>query len=54
VDECGAQTDARLHRCPGYLRVMFTVEDIDKTLAWLRKRGAQLVGRWRADPLACR
>src|SRR5690348_16889418 len=28
----------------GYLRVMFTVEDIDKTLALLRKRGAQLVG----------
>src|SRR6202048_4864424 len=29
---------------PGYLRVMFTVEDIDDTLARLRKRGAQLVG----------
>lgn len=28
----------------GYLRVMFTVEDIDKTLAKLRKHGAQLVG----------
>src|SRR5919106_795302 len=28
----------------GYLRVMFTVEDIDKTLARLSKRGAQLVG----------
>jgi catechol 2,3-dioxygenase-like lactoylglutathione lyase family enzyme len=28
----------------GYLRVMFTVEDIDDTLAKLRKRGAQLVG----------
>src|SRR5947209_17713510 len=28
----------------GYLRVMFTVEDIDDTLARLRKRGAQLVG----------
>ena len=28
----------------GYLRVMFTVDDIDKTLARLRKRGAQLVG----------
>ena len=28
----------------GYLRVMFTVEDIDETLARLRKRGAQLVG----------
>jgi len=28
----------------GYLRVMFTVEDIDDTLAWLRKRGAELVG----------
>src|SRR5213075_335596 len=27
----------------GYLRVMFTVEDIDDTLARLRKRGAQLV-----------
>lgn len=28
----------------GYLRVMFTVEDIDETLARLRARGAQLVG----------
>jgi predicted enzyme related to lactoylglutathione lyase len=28
----------------GYLRVMFTVEDIDDTLARLRERGAQLVG----------
>src|ERR1043165_9030479 len=28
----------------GYLRVMFTVEDIDATLARLRKLGAQLVG----------
>src|SRR6476646_8080711 len=28
----------------GYLRVMFTVEDIDDTLARLRKRGARLVG----------
>ena len=28
----------------GYLRVMFTVEDIDETLARLRQRGAQLVG----------
>jgi catechol 2,3-dioxygenase-like lactoylglutathione lyase family enzyme len=28
----------------GYLRVMFTVEDIDETLARLLKRGAQLVG----------
>jgi catechol 2,3-dioxygenase-like lactoylglutathione lyase family enzyme len=28
----------------GYLRVMFTVEDIDETLARLRRRGAQLVG----------
>ncbi|MES2154587.1 MAG: VOC family protein [bacterium] len=28
----------------GYLRVMFTVDDIDKTVARLRKRGAQLVG----------
>jgi catechol 2,3-dioxygenase-like lactoylglutathione lyase family enzyme len=28
----------------GYLRVMFTVEDIDDTLGRLRKRGAQLVG----------
>lgn len=28
----------------GYLRVMFTVEDIDDTLARLRPRGAQLVG----------
>ena len=28
----------------GYLRVMFSVDDIDKTLAKLRKHGAQLVG----------
>jgi len=28
----------------GYLRVMFTVDDIDTTLDRLRKRGAQLVG----------
>ena len=28
----------------GYLRVMFTVKDIDEILARLRKRGAQLVG----------
>jgi predicted enzyme related to lactoylglutathione lyase len=28
----------------GYLRVMFGVEDIDDTLARLRKRGAKLVG----------
>jgi catechol 2,3-dioxygenase-like lactoylglutathione lyase family enzyme len=28
----------------GYLRVMFTVEDIDDVLARLQKRGAQLVG----------
>jgi catechol 2,3-dioxygenase-like lactoylglutathione lyase family enzyme len=28
----------------GYLRVMFTVKDIDDTLARLRKHGAQLVG----------
>src|SRR3954471_6077692 len=28
----------------GYLRVMFTVDDIDETLARLRKCGAQLVG----------
>src|SRR4051794_14508156 len=27
----------------GYLRVMFTVDDIDETLARLRERGAQLV-----------
>ena len=29
----------------GYLRVMFTVEDIDDTLARLHKRGAKLVGK---------
>ncbi|MGN4224404.1 VOC family protein, partial [Burkholderia gladioli] len=29
----------------GYLRVMFTVEDIDDTLARLGKLGAQLVGQ---------
>ncbi len=28
----------------GYLRVMFTVDDIDETLVRLRKCGAQLVG----------
>src|ERR671910_130628 len=28
----------------GYLRVMFTVEDIEETLARLGKRGAELVG----------
>jgi predicted enzyme related to lactoylglutathione lyase len=28
----------------GYLRVMFTVDDIDETLERLRKLGAQLVG----------
>src|SRR5690242_21501105 len=28
----------------GYLRVMFTVDDIDETLTRLRSRGAQLVG----------
>jgi catechol 2,3-dioxygenase-like lactoylglutathione lyase family enzyme len=28
----------------GYLRVMFTVDDIEDTLARLRQRGAQLVG----------
>jgi catechol 2,3-dioxygenase-like lactoylglutathione lyase family enzyme len=28
----------------GYLRVMFTVDDIDETLVRLQKRGAQLVG----------
>ena len=28
----------------GYLRVMFTVEDLDDTLARLRERGAELVG----------
>ena len=28
----------------GYLRVMFTVQDIDDTLARLSKRGAELVG----------
>ena len=27
----------------GYLRVMFTVDDVDETLARLRERGAQLV-----------
>ena len=28
----------------GYLRVMFTIEDIDDTLVRLSKRGARLVG----------
>ncbi|WP_459251242.1 VOC family protein [Tessaracoccus sp.] len=27
----------------GYLRVMFEVSDIDETLAWLHRRGAELV-----------
>src|SRR6266498_3830984 len=32
------------HRnAPGYLRVMFAVDDIDETLARLRKHGAELV-----------
>jgi hypothetical protein len=30
----------------GYLRVMFTVDDINETLARLRKRGAQLWATW--------
>lgn len=29
---------------PGYLRVMFTVEDIDEMVSRLTKHGAQLVG----------
>jgi catechol 2,3-dioxygenase-like lactoylglutathione lyase family enzyme len=29
----------------GYLRIMFTVEDIDDTVARLAKRGAELVGK---------
>jgi catechol 2,3-dioxygenase-like lactoylglutathione lyase family enzyme len=29
----------------GYLRVMFTVEDVDDTVARLRGRGAELVGK---------
>ena len=29
----------------GYLRVMFTVEDIDDTLSRLSRRGAELVGK---------
>jgi catechol 2,3-dioxygenase-like lactoylglutathione lyase family enzyme len=29
----------------GYLRVMFAVDDIDETVARLRKHGAELVGR---------
>src|SRR5512138_1556591 len=40
----------------GYLRVMFTVEDIDDTVARLRKLGAQLVGevvRYRDAYLLC-
>src|SRR4030095_570975 len=39
ADHRNAPVNAR-----GYLRVMFTVDDIDETLARLRKRGAQLVG----------
>ena len=35
----------RYGRALGYLRVMFTVEDIDDTLARLGKRGAELVGK---------
>jgi hypothetical protein len=30
----------------GYLRAMFTVEDIDEMLTRLRKYGVQLVGHW--------
>jgi hypothetical protein len=29
---------------PGYLRVMFAVDDIDDALARLRKHGVELVG----------
>ena len=38
----------------GYLRVMFTVDDIDETLERLRKRGAQLVGEVVQYKDACR
>ena len=38
----------------GYLRVMFTVDDIDTTLDRLRKRGAQLVGEVVQDEQAYR
>ena len=40
VHECRSRARAN----PGYLRVMFAVDDIDETLEALRKRGAQLVG----------
>jgi predicted enzyme related to lactoylglutathione lyase len=54
-DACGVDADcaqakfvADHRKAPvnalGYLRVMFTVEDIDDTLARLRKLGAELVG----------
>lgn len=39
ADHRNAPVNAR-----GYLRVMFTVDDIDETLERLRARGAQLVG----------
>src|SRR5438067_9190730 len=39
ADHRNAPVNAR-----GHLRVMFAVDDIDETLARLRKRGAQLVG----------
>ena len=41
---CGRRSPQRPVNALGYLRVMFTVEDIDDTLARLGKRGAELVG----------
>ena len=46
-DSCAACSRRSPHapvNALGYLRVMFTVEDIDDTLARLGKRGAKLVG----------
>jgi predicted enzyme related to lactoylglutathione lyase len=42
---CGRRSPERPgERSLGHLRIMFAVEDIDDTLARLRKHGAQLVG----------
>src|SRR6266436_10101432 len=40
---CSRRSPERSGDALGYLRVMFTVDDIDEALARLRKHGAQLV-----------
>jgi catechol 2,3-dioxygenase-like lactoylglutathione lyase family enzyme len=42
--ELGLELEGRAVNALGYLRVMFTVEDIDDTLVRLGRRGAKLVG----------